>query len=46
MKGVQEAIEDLETRFLLMLSDEELEVSDRLFFQIEQAWWFYEDFLR
>jgi len=40
-----EAFEDLEARFLLNLPKEELETSHRLFFQIEQAYWFYEDFL-
>jgi len=43
--SVAAAFEDLETRFILNLPDEELENSARLFFQLEQAWWFYEDFL-
>ena len=43
--SVASAFEDLETRFILNLPDEELENSARLFFQLEQAWWFYEDFL-
>ena len=30
-------------RFLLSLPAEELQVVSRLFFQIEQMWWFYED---
>ena len=30
-------------RFLLSLPAEELQVVHRLFFQIEQMWWFYED---
>jgi len=39
------ALEDVHTRFILNLPMEELSSSDRLFFQIEQAWWFYEDFI-
>ena len=35
---------DVESRFLYNLPESELSQSDRLFFQIEQAWWFYEDF--
>ena len=30
-------------RFLLSLPPEELQDANRLFFQIEQMWWFYED---
>ncbi len=40
-----EALEDVHTRFILNLPEEELSSSDRLFFQMEQAWWFYEDFI-
>jgi mRNA-decapping enzyme subunit 2 len=43
--SLREAFEDLETRFILNLPDEELQTPERLFFQIEQAWWFYEDFV-
>ena len=32
-------------KFLLNLPDSELQTSERLFFQIEQAHWYYEDFL-
>jgi len=42
---LDEAFESLEFRFLINLPDEELEKPERLFFQIEQAHWFYEDFL-
>jgi len=38
------ALQDVETRFILNLPEAELSSIDRLFFQIEQAWWFYEDF--
>ena len=38
------ALEDVEARFLFNLPESELSQPDRLFFQIEQAWWFYEDF--
>jgi len=40
-----DALEDVHTRFILNLPEEELASSDRIFFQIEQAWWFYEDFV-
>ena len=36
----------LNSRFLLNLPDEELNSMSRLGFQIEQAYWFYEDFYR
>lgn len=44
-ENLNEAVADLETRFLLNLDEDELKFSDRLFFQLEQAWWYYEDFL-
>ncbi|GKY97441.1 hypothetical protein MPSEU_000702600 [Mayamaea pseudoterrestris] len=40
-----EALEDVHTRFILNLPDSELQSSDRIFFQLEQAWWFYEDWI-
>lgn len=43
---LDEALLDVETRFLNNLPREELEQVDRLFFQIEQAHWFYEDHIR
>lgn len=46
VKNLQEAVDDIEVRFLVILTKAEIELSDRLFFQLEQAWWFYEDFLR
>jgi len=42
---LDEALEEVATRFLAHLPESELERGDRLFFQIEQAHWFYEDFL-
>jgi mRNA-decapping enzyme subunit 2 len=39
-------LDELVTRFILNVPEEELESLDRLFFQIEEAHWFYEDFLR
>jgi hypothetical protein len=42
---LDEALEDVETRFLYNLPEAELGTVDRLFFQIEQAWWYYEDFV-
>lgn len=44
-QAFQDALEDVHTRFILNLPAEELATSDRIFFQIEQAWWFYEDFI-
>ena len=41
---LESCLNDVETRFLYNLPESELQKSDRLFFQIEQAWWFYEDF--
>lgn len=44
-QALQEALEDVATRFIDFVPASELESVDRLFFQIEQAHWFYEDFL-
>lgn len=38
------ALDDVETRFLYNCPEEELQQPERLFMQVEQAWWFYEDF--
>lgn len=43
-KAYEEALDDVHTRFLLNLPPEELSSSNRVFFQLEQAWWFYDDF--
>ncbi|KAF8846372.1 DCP2-domain-containing protein [Paxillus ammoniavirescens] len=42
----EEVLEDLSSRFLLNLPDEELSSLERICFQVEQAHWFYEDFVR
>ncbi|KAN0100609.1 Dcp2, box A domain containing protein [Tylopilus felleus] len=41
-----EVLDDLSSRFLLNLPDEELSSLERICFQVEQAHWFYEDFVR
>jgi 8-oxo-dGTP pyrophosphatase MutT (NUDIX family) len=43
-KAYEDALEDVHTRFILNLPPEELETADRIFFQLEQAYWFYDDF--
>ncbi|CAN6614448.1 hypothetical protein TRVA0_005S04104 [Trichomonascus vanleenenianus] len=40
------ALQDLAVRFIINCPAEDLESSERLFFQIEEAQWFYEDFVR
>ena len=42
-RTIEDALCDVETRFLNNLPESELEQVDRLFFNIEQAHWFYED---
>lgn len=42
---LDEALDKVEARFLYNLPAEELSNNERLFFQIEQAHWFYEDFI-
>ena len=44
-QSLNDALEDVEARFLYNLPESELNQVDRLFFQLEQAWWFYEDFM-
>ena len=39
------ALDDVHTRFILNIPSKELASSTRLFFQLEQAHWFYSDFL-
>ncbi|EGO04384.1 hypothetical protein SERLA73DRAFT_43715 [Serpula lacrymans var. lacrymans S7.3] len=41
-----EVLEDLSSRFILNLPEEELASLERICFQVEQAHWFYEDFVR
>jgi len=43
-KDFEDALDDVHTRFILNLPAEELKSSDRMFFQLEQAFWFYDDF--
>jgi len=42
----EEVLEDISSRFILNLPDEELASVERICFQVEQAHWFYEDFVR
>ncbi|RPD82527.1 DCP2-domain-containing protein [Lentinus tigrinus ALCF2SS1-7] len=41
-----EVLEDLSSRFILNLPQEELTSVERVCFQVEQAHWYYEDFVR
>jgi mRNA-decapping enzyme subunit 2 len=41
----EDALDDVHTRFILNLPESELRTADRIFVQIEQAWWYYEDFI-
>ena len=43
-QAYEEALDDVHTRFILNLPPEELASTNRIFFQLEQAWWFYDDF--
>ena len=43
--SLNEVFQDIELRFLASMSEQELAAPDRLFMQLEQAWWFYEDHL-
>ena len=43
-RSLDEVFGDLSVRFLCHLPEEELSSFERLFFQIEQAHWFYDDF--
>jgi mRNA-decapping enzyme subunit 2 len=40
-----DALDDVHTRFILNLPPSELATPTRIFFQLEQAWWFYDDFI-
>ncbi|KAI0669872.1 Dcp2, box A domain-containing protein [Trametes maxima] len=42
----EEVLEDLSSRFILNLPEEELASVERVCFQVEQAHWYYEDFIR
>jgi len=41
----EDALDEVHTRFILNLPPGELSSPDRIFFQLEQAYWFYDDFL-
>ncbi|KAG0343117.1 mRNA-decapping enzyme subunit 2 [Podila humilis] len=42
----ENVLDDLSSRFIINVPDEELASVERICFQIEQAHWFYEDFVR
>ncbi|KAI8822425.1 uncharacterized protein EV422DRAFT_523949 [Fimicolochytrium jonesii] len=42
----QDVLDDLQSRFIINVPEEELSSVERICFQIEQAHWFYEDFVR
>lgn len=44
--GTHEGLDDLCVRFIINLPREELESVERICFQVEEAQWFYEDFIR
>ncbi|ORZ36752.1 Dcp2, box A domain-domain-containing protein [Catenaria anguillulae PL171] len=44
--SLSEVLDDLGSRFIINVPDEELASIERICFQIEQAHWFYEDFVR
>jgi hypothetical protein len=41
-EALTDALDDVQTRFLLNLPENELSSADRIFFQLEQAHWYYE----
>lgn len=44
--SLDDALDDLSSRFILNLPESELASVERVCFQVEQAHWFYEDFVR
>ncbi|KAL7487733.1 hypothetical protein ACHAW6_013307 [Cyclotella cf. meneghiniana] len=44
-QAYEDAMDDVHTRFILNLPSYELACPTRIFFQLEQAWWFYDDFI-
>jgi len=40
-----DCLDEVHTRFILNVPPEELSTSERIFFQLEQAWWYYEDLI-
>lgn len=43
---LEDWLDDLSTRFLMNIPNEDLSSAERICFQIEEAQWFYEDFIR
>ncbi|KAI0285322.1 DCP2-domain-containing protein [Russula aff. rugulosa BPL654] len=43
---IEEVLDDLSSRFILNLPENELASLERICFQVEQAHWYYEDFIR
>ncbi|KZT54402.1 DCP2-domain-containing protein [Calocera cornea HHB12733] len=43
---LEEVLDDLSSRFILNMPEPELSSTERISFQIEQAHWYYEDFVR
>ena len=41
-EALNDALDDVQSRFLLNLPANELSSADRIFFQLEQAHWYYE----
>ncbi|KAJ3408901.1 mRNA-decapping enzyme subunit 2, partial [Chytridiales sp. JEL 0842] len=46
LMSFEEVLDDLQSRFIINVPAEELSSVERICFQIEQAHWFYEDFVR
>ncbi|TPX36241.1 hypothetical protein SmJEL517_g01584 [Synchytrium microbalum] len=44
--SLADALEDLSSRFIINVTESELSKTERICFHIEQAHWFYEDFVR
>jgi len=40
-----DSLDEVHTRFVLNVPPDELSTSERIFFQLEQAWWYYEDLI-
>ncbi|OLY82973.1 mRNA decapping complex subunit 2 [Smittium mucronatum] len=43
--SIHDALDDLSIRFIINVPEEELGSVERIFFQIEESHWFYEDFI-
>ena len=44
ISSAEDALDDVHTRYIVNMPDEDFEDANRIFFQLEQAWWFYDDF--